>query len=237
MSLVTHSVRRSHDGVTCWGRPPGEVLDDLDRALRDHVDGVRLASWARRRARGRGGPRARAARALGRVDVAAVQRGGTAARAQAAQPAAGRSDDGAIYKGLAIAGMPARVLRDDFHTPGGRVRRVLQPVSRPGAFIGSEIPRGLCAVRHPDHQRYVYVTYAQAGRGTPKTRSPARPWVRRRVRHRRLLLGRVATRGLLNAPWGLAIAPAGFGRFAGDLLVGNFGDGRINAFEPGRTAW
>ena len=44
-------------------------------------------------------------------------------------------------------------------------------------------------------------------------------------------LGRVATRGQLNSPWGLAMAPAAFGRFGGDLLVGNFGDGRITAFE------
>jgi uncharacterized protein (TIGR03118 family) len=42
---------------------------------------------------------------------------------------------------------------------------------------------------------------------------------------------RIASRGTLNAPWGLAIAPDGFGRFTGDLLVGNFGDGRINAFD------
>ena len=43
--------------------------------------------------------------------------------------------------------------------------------------------------------------------------------------------GRLAT-AALNAPWGLAIAPAGFGTFSGDLLVGNFGDGRIHAFDP-----
>jgi uncharacterized protein (TIGR03118 family) len=36
--------------------------------------------------------------------------------------------------------------------------------------------------------------------------------------------------GLLNAPWGLAVAPPSFGKFAGDILVGNFGDGRITAF-------
>ena len=45
------------------------------------------------------------------------------------------------------------------------------------------------------------------------------------------LLGRVAQHGQLNAPWGLALAPSSFGRFAGDLLVGNFGDGQINAYE------
>src|SRR5204862_7024283 len=44
-------------------------------------------------------------------------------------------------------------------------------------------------------------------------------------------LGRVAQPGQLDAPWGLAIAPGSFGRFAGDLLVGNFGDGQINAYQ------
>jgi uncharacterized protein (TIGR03118 family) len=44
------------------------------------------------------------------------------------------------------------------------------------------------------------------------------------------LLTRVAQRGQLDAPWGLALAPANFGRFSGDLLVGNFGDGHINAY-------
>jgi uncharacterized protein (TIGR03118 family) len=43
--------------------------------------------------------------------------------------------------------------------------------------------------------------------------------------------GRVATFGDLNSPWGMAKAPSNFGKFSGDLLVGNFGDGRINAFK------
>jgi len=46
------------------------------------------------------------------------------------------------------------------------------------------------------------------------------------------LLHRVASRGPLDSPWGLAIAPPGFGEFANDLLVGNFGDGTINVFNP-----
>jgi uncharacterized protein (TIGR03118 family) len=49
--------------------------------------------------------------------------------------------------------------------------------------------------------------------------------------------GRVATRGKLNAPWGMAMAPANFGKFSGDLLVGNFGDGRIHAFEKTAHGW
>jgi uncharacterized protein (TIGR03118 family) len=46
-----------------------------------------------------------------------------------------------------------------------------------------------------------------------------------------VLLGRIGTKGTLNSPWGLAIAPSGFGSLAGDLLVGNFGDGHINIFS------
>jgi uncharacterized protein (TIGR03118 family) len=46
------------------------------------------------------------------------------------------------------------------------------------------------------------------------------------------LLQRFASAGALNAPWGITQAPANFGRFSGDVLVGNFGDGTINAFNP-----
>jgi uncharacterized protein (TIGR03118 family) len=49
-------------------------------------------------------------------------------------------------------------------------------------------------------------------------------------------LGRVATAGTLDAPWGMAIAPSSFGTLAGALLVGNFGDGRISAFDLSTNA-
>lgn len=42
----------------------------------------------------------------------------------------------------------------------------------------------------------------------------------------------LAMGGALNAPWGMTMAPANFGMFSGDLLVANFGDGKINAFNP-----
>ncbi|MFE4957404.1 TIGR03118 family protein [Streptomyces sp. NPDC056653] len=45
------------------------------------------------------------------------------------------------------------------------------------------------------------------------------------------LLKRFASHGVLNSPWGLETAPEKFGKFSGDLLVGNFGDGKINAFD------
>jgi uncharacterized protein (TIGR03118 family) len=46
------------------------------------------------------------------------------------------------------------------------------------------------------------------------------------------MVGRFASAGTLNAPWGVAQAPAGFGPFGGALLVGNFGDGHITAYNP-----
>ncbi len=45
------------------------------------------------------------------------------------------------------------------------------------------------------------------------------------------MLKRLVSHGELNSPWGLALAPANFGKFSGDLLVGNFGNGHINAFR------
>src|SRR5262245_12917408 len=45
------------------------------------------------------------------------------------------------------------------------------------------------------------------------------------------MLRRFATRGTLDSPWGMAMAPPKFGQFSNALLVGNFGDGRINAYD------
>jgi uncharacterized protein (TIGR03118 family) len=50
------------------------------------------------------------------------------------------------------------------------------------------------------------------------------------------LVRRLVTRGQLNSPWRLALAPADFGQFSGDLLVGNFGDGHINVYNPDNGA-
>jgi uncharacterized protein (TIGR03118 family) len=51
------------------------------------------------------------------------------------------------------------------------------------------------------------------------------------------LVQRLAAQGPLNSPWGVAVAPLGFGPFAGDILIGNFGDGHINAFDPQSGEW
>src|SRR5215469_15631566 len=51
------------------------------------------------------------------------------------------------------------------------------------------------------------------------------------------LIRRFASEGTLDSPWGLTLAPANFGKFSNDVLVGNFGDGRINAFDPNTDAF
>ena len=64
------------------------------------------------------------------------------------------------------------------------------------------------------------------------TRSPARATASSmRSTPPARFVARVASHHQLNAPWGLAMAPSNFGAFSGDLLVGNFGDGRILAFH------
>jgi uncharacterized protein (TIGR03118 family) len=46
------------------------------------------------------------------------------------------------------------------------------------------------------------------------------------------MMKRLVSRGELDAPWGIALAPASFGPLGGDLLIGNFGNGWINAYDP-----
>ncbi len=51
------------------------------------------------------------------------------------------------------------------------------------------------------------------------------------------MLQRFASNGPLNAPWGIAQAPGNFGTFSNDILIGNFGDGTVNAFDPATGAF
>jgi uncharacterized protein (TIGR03118 family) len=83
----------------------------------------------------------------------------------------------------------------------------------------------------------LYVTYAQHGDEEGEEAKGAGLGLVDRFDLNGNLLGRVATGGALNAPWGLAIAPSSFGAWAGALLVGNFGDGRISAFDAGTNSF
>ncbi len=143
---------------------------------------------------------------------------------------------GAIYKGLALLHTRhgAFLLATDFHNGridvfDGRFRRLRLPGGR---FHDPSIPRGFAPFNVAVLGDSVFVTYAkQDADAEDDVPGPGLGFV---VKYRQF--GRVhhrfASRGPLNAPWGLVIAPRSFGDFAGDVLVGNFGDGRINAFTP-----
>jgi uncharacterized protein (TIGR03118 family) len=147
-----------------------------------------------------------------------------------AQVVADKSGEDAIFKGLAIAG--DRLYATDFHN--GKVDVFdgsFGDVNVPGAFIDPTIPAGFAPFGIQNVGGKIFVTYAKQDADREDDVAGQGLGFVDEFDTSGALLGRVASRGLLNSPWGLAPAPTSFGRFSGDLLVGNFGDGRITAFE------
>lgn len=146
---------------------------------------------------------------------------------------ADRSTVGAIYKGLAIASTPGGdfLYATDFHN--GRVDVFdgsFNLVTTPGAFVDPDIPHRYAPFGIQTIGDRVFVTYAkQDGDAEDEVGGSGFGFVDAFDTSGNFLM-RVASRGPLNAPWGLALAPAGFGEFGGDLLVGNFRGGHISAF-------
>jgi uncharacterized protein (TIGR03118 family) len=143
----------------------------------------------------------------------------------------------AIYKGLALGSDGTRFLlyATDFHN-----RRIdvfdskWHPTTVPGGFADPSVPGRYGPFGIQNLNGGIYVTYARQdsereddvpgrGEGLVNVFSGSGSLVRR-----------IAKGGPLNAPWGLALAPPDFGVFANLLLIGNFGDGVINAFDQGR---
>jgi uncharacterized protein (TIGR03118 family) len=142
---------------------------------------------------------------------------------------------GAIYKGLAIAdtaGGP-QIYATDFHHGEVHVWDAnFAPVRRPGAFRDRAIPHGYAPFGIQAVDGHIVVTYAQQDAAAEDdVAGPGKGFVDV-YDSAGVLLRRFARRGPLNAPWGVALAPQGFGRASGALLIGNFGDGRINAYNP-----
>jgi len=147
---------------------------------------------------------------------------------------ADRSADGAIYKGLALASTASGdvLYATDFHN-----RRVdmfdgsFNAITSANAFVDKKIPKRFAPFGIQNINGTLFVTYAKqdknkqidvpgVGLGFVDTFDTSGN-----------LLGRVATKGALDAPWGMALAPSNFGTFSGDLLVGNFGNGKIDAYQ------
>ncbi len=155
------------------------------------------------------------------------------------------AQDGAVYKGLAIASNSGSTFlyATDFHN--GKVDVLDTHFAKQSAtsfpFSDPKLPAnlspfGIQAISNgPAGAVQIYITYAQpdaqkhdnadgAGLGAVDIFDASGKLLQELVP--------MTTGGVLNAPWGLALAPSDFGSLSGALLVSNFGDGRINAFDP-----
>src|SRR5213083_2360901 len=147
---------------------------------------------------------------------------GTAAEVMVDSSAAG-----AIFKGLAIATTATgpQLFATDFHNARIDVFDASWAAVTPaGGFVDSKIPAGYAPFGIQTIGTRIFVTFAKQGPGAKDDLHGQGLGFVDAFDTDGNLLVRVAQHGQLNAPWGLALAPAGFGRFGGDLLVGNFGD-------------
>jgi uncharacterized protein (TIGR03118 family) len=140
------------------------------------------------------------------------------------------------YTGLALAQLRGanHLYAADFHH-----RRIdvfdagFQPVTVPGGFVDPNLPAGYAPFNIQAIGDRLYVAYAkQDEEGEDEVPGPGLGLLDVFDTAGTLIGRLVSPGGPLNAPWGIALAPAGFGPFSGALLVGNFGDGLIHAFEP-----
>ncbi len=153
---------------------------------------------------------------------------------------------GAIYKGLAIAnnGSGNFLYATDFNNGKIDVFDATFTKQAPSdakfSFKDPTLPAGYApfgiqAIKNgPGGTMQLYVTYAKknAPGDTDEAHGAGLGLVDVFDANGNLVTHLVAAGGLLDAPWGMALAPSDFGTLSGALLVGNFGDGRINGFDP-----
>jgi uncharacterized protein (TIGR03118 family) len=137
---------------------------------------------------------------------------------------------GAVYKGLAIAG--DNLYAANFNTGNIDVfNSSFAPITVPGGFTDSALPAGYAPFDIKNIGGLLYVTYAQQDAAKHDDVPGSGHGFVDVFNANGTLQQRLISNGPLDSPWGLAVAPASFGSFGGDLLVGNFGDGTINAFN------
>jgi uncharacterized protein (TIGR03118 family) len=141
------------------------------------------------------------------------------------------STAGAIYTGLAEASNgTSTFLYAANSAPGGQINvfnSTWQQVASPGGFTDPNLPAGLVPFNVQNIGGNLYVTYAQLGPGG----TPLPGGVVDEYDANGNFIKRIATAGPLSAPWGIVLAPANFGSFSNDLLIGNFGNGEILAYD------
>jgi uncharacterized protein (TIGR03118 family) len=140
---------------------------------------------------------------------------------------------GSVYKGLAFStdGTNSYLYAADFHNNKIDVTPSSGAPALTGNFTDPTLPAGYAPFNIQSINGQLYVTYAlQDAAGMDDTPCPGCGYVSIFTTNGDFVQ-RFASKGSLNAPWGLAMAPSGWGKFSNDLLVGNFGDGLINVFD------
>jgi uncharacterized protein (TIGR03118 family) len=139
--------------------------------------------------------------------------------------------NGAVYKGLAIGTTNQGTFLYAANFRNGTVDVFDSKFKQVNSFTDPNLPKGYAPFNVQVLDNKLFVTYAlQDSQKHDDVAGPGHGFVDEFSLNGDLM-ARVATRGVLNSPWGLDIAPKQFGPFAGDLLVGNFGDGSINAYD------
>jgi len=143
---------------------------------------------------------------------------------------------GAVYTGLAIDGAQTRLYAaNDAGTGSIDVfDSTFTPVSlAAGAFVNPALPDGLVPFGVQNIGGNIYVAYAPAGRAN-QTSAPLGAGAVAIFDGDGNFITQLIAGSRLAAPWGMTLAPAGFGRFINHLLVGNFSylHSEINAFDP-----
>jgi uncharacterized protein (TIGR03118 family) len=166
----------------------------------------------------------------------------TAVDPNAAVVAVDNSALGADYKGLALAtnaaGQSFLYAADFGRSEIDVFNQDFTPVERAGAFQDPNLPAGFAPFNIQNVDGRLFVAYAEQNVNQKGEELPGAGLGFIDVYNTDgVLLSRFASQGALNAPWGITLAPASFGRFGGALLVGNNGDGLINAYDPATGAF
>ncbi|HJU12490.1 MAG TPA: TIGR03118 family protein [Candidatus Binataceae bacterium] len=144
---------------------------------------------------------------------------------------------GAVYKGLATGETAAGVF---LYATNFRCATVdvfgsdFKPAVASHNFRDSQIPDGFAPFGIANIRGNLVVTYAKQDPAKHDDEAGAGNGFVDIFDTNGILLQRFAQYGVLNSPWGIAEAPFNFGQFSNDLLIGNFGNGRINAFRTNR---
>ncbi|MEO6027242.1 MAG: TIGR03118 family protein, partial [Candidatus Binatia bacterium] len=149
------------------------------------------------------------------------------------------TDSGAVYTGAALGGTRANPLLYVADFKGGTIEAYdssFAEVDLNGSFTDPNLPAAYFPFNVANVGGQMYVAYAQHNASGEELPGPGLGIVSV-FDLQGNFVRRFTTGDQLNAPWAIVQAPAGFGQFGGDLLVGNFGDGRVLAYDLGSGAF